>query len=113
MRKLFTKEPSKSWIHGLTKDMPIQRSIALMLFFPVGILIWAYIFEVKDDPRVQPIEILFPPIILVIGFIIYGFYYIYKNRNYRFATIFYFLMTSFLMLISCMIGIMTISGNFL
>ena len=113
MGKLFTKEPSKNWIHGLTKDMPIQRSIALMLLFPIGILIWAYIFEVKGDPEIQPIEILFPPIILVISFIIYGTYYIYKNKNYRFSTIFYFLMTSFFMLVSCLIGIMAISGNFL
>lgn len=113
MAEVSNNLKTQKWYSGLIKDIHIQRSIALMLFFPIGILIWAYMYEVKGNTTVQPMSIFFIPIILVISFIIYGVYYIFKNKNYRFATIFYFLMTSFFMLVSCMVGLMAISGNFL
>ena len=106
----ISKQPKK-WSIGLFKDIKIQVSIFSMLVFPILILVWGTIFQSDSSSVIIPIYIVLVPILLAISFVIYGFYFIYKNKEYRFSTIFYFLISTFLVVVSLALAIIFISGT--
>lgn len=114
MSTLFNYLKSKNWYRGLTKDIHIQRSIALMLAFPAMIIIWAVIFEHRGN-NIKPWSdfIVYFPLIIMACFFVYGFYYIHKNKGYRIATIIFFIINIYFTLVTSLAAIMVISGNFL
>jgi len=103
------------WFRDFSKDLRTKVSLALLPSFWVFAGVWGSVFHstFRQDHTRWPDFISYPLLLVLIGFILYSAFLVYKNKGHRLLTILFVLINAWFVFMVTLAAGMSISGDWL